>query len=109
MQVFRIQLFLYIISPLTIRSTNIRRHKLNMRCTYRFTPGTCADAVVPVWTFDFFALNCTERLGCYLSTISNRFRSYMQCTRSCRAFVDLYTQTLSEDDGQFKRLRSEIG
>ncbi|XP_013148975.1 PREDICTED: uncharacterized protein LOC106111430 isoform X2 [Papilio polytes] len=96
MQVFRIQLFLYIISPLTIRSTNIRRHKLNMRCTYRFTPGTCADAVVPVWTFDFFALNCT-------------FRSYMQCTRSCRAFVDLYTQTLSEDDGQFKRLRSEIG
>ncbi|XP_014369954.2 uncharacterized protein LOC106719970 [Papilio machaon] len=78
-----------------------------MRCTRRFSPGTCAEAVVPVWTFDFFALNCTERLGCYLSTRSNRFNTYMFCLHSCRAFIDLYTQTLSEDDEQLKRLRSE--
>ncbi|XP_068624799.1 uncharacterized protein [Battus philenor] len=80
-----------------------------MRCTRRFTPGVCSDPVSPVWTFEFFAQNCTERLGCPTSTRSNRFPSYVECLRKCHPFIEIYTQSLSESGDQSIRLRSEWG
>uniref|UniRef100_A0A2A4JF84 BPTI/Kunitz inhibitor domain-containing protein n=1 Tax=Heliothis virescens TaxID=7102 RepID=A0A2A4JF84_HELVI len=61
-----------------------------MRCTRRFSPGVCTQEVAPVWTFQFLAQNCTERLGCPNNYRSNRFRSYRTCMRRCRPLLDIY-------------------
>ncbi|XP_026734033.1 uncharacterized protein LOC113498277 [Trichoplusia ni] len=71
---------------------------IKMRCTRRFSPGVCVEDVAPVWTFVFFAQNCTERLGCPNHYRTNRFRSYRMCMKRCRPLIDIYLQMVEFEE-----------
>ncbi|XP_053618781.1 uncharacterized protein LOC128680069 isoform X2 [Plodia interpunctella] len=71
---------------------------LQIRCTRRFSPGTCMDDVKPVWTYNFHLQNCTERLGCRQHGVTNRFLSYRRCMISCQSLIQIYNHILSQSE-----------
>ncbi|CAG4985279.1 unnamed protein product [Colias eurytheme] len=87
------------------RKGEIRYHYT--RCTRRFTPGTCAGPIQPVWTFVFSLQNCTERLGCPREPRSNRFLSFARCRRRCQSLIDLYTHIIASDTNASQNLRND--
>ncbi|XP_028025611.1 uncharacterized protein LOC114239564 [Bombyx mandarina] len=67
-------------------NAKIQAHKI--RCTRRFSPGTCMKAVEPMWTYVLRTQNCIPRLGCPTERRSNRFRSFESCI-ICRSLLQL--------------------
>ncbi|XP_063389989.1 uncharacterized protein LOC134675596 [Cydia fagiglandana] len=79
-----------------------RKRYQKVRCSRRFTPGTCMDPVRPVWTFVAPLQSCTERLGCPSGLFANRFNSFEECTTMCRELVYLYMYLQSLDNETFR-------
>ncbi|KAI8425794.1 hypothetical protein MSG28_011573 [Choristoneura fumiferana] len=89
------------------RNLHPYKHYLDkVRCTRRYSVGECPEPVVPVWTYVAHLQNCTERLGCHSSTISNRFATLAMCMERCRSLKDLYTLLIAETNLTDTGLRS---
>ncbi|XP_061724403.1 uncharacterized protein LOC133530499 [Cydia pomonella] len=78
-----------------------RKRYQRVRCSRRYTPGSCMDPVRPVWTFVVPLQSCTERLGCPSGLFANRFNSFEECTSMCRELVYLYMYLQSLDNETF--------
>ncbi|XP_063370146.1 uncharacterized protein LOC134658392 [Cydia amplana] len=79
-----------------------RKRYQKVRCSRRYTPGSCMDPVRPVWTFVAPLQSCTERLGCPSDLFANRFNSFEECTTMCRELVYLYMYLQSLDNETFR-------
>ncbi|XP_063543096.1 uncharacterized protein LOC134751566 [Cydia strobilella] len=79
-----------------------RKRYQKVRCSRRYTPGSCMDPVRPVWTFVAPLQSCTERLGCPSGLFANRFNSFEECTNMCRELVYLFMYLQSLDNETFR-------